>query len=432
MEIIKETMQSIVNPKTSAHISTTVKPKEDPLRKMLACEWNGTQSVKLAARPRPLVTDPQDVVLKVTSTTICGSDLHLYFNEIPGVRPLEVGDILGHEFMGIVEDVGPEVKNLKAGDRVVSSFAIADGTCKFCQKGQPSLCETTNPSGQMEKLYGQRTAGLFGYSHLTGGYHGGQAEYVRVPFADNNLLKVPNDLPDEKLIFLSDIICTGWHGCVLSKAGEEDHKTVAVWGCGPVGLMAIRLAFIRGAQKVFAIDHVGYRLDHAQRLGAIPINFEEVDDVGEHLLKLVPEGIDSCIECAGFRFPSTLSHKLQRALKLETDTLDIVQQMVKAARKGGNLALIGDYFNTGNGFPIGAFMEKGLWMTGGQSWPQTYWKELLPMIIDGRLDPTFVISHRMPLSKIDEAYRIFANCEDGALKIILTPSEISSKNFHGM
>jgi threonine dehydrogenase-like Zn-dependent dehydrogenase len=425
MQVIRETMQNIVNPPTDKYISTTIKPKEDPDRKMMALEWHGTTSVKLAVRNRPLVTDPQDAVIRITSTTICGSDLHLYTNEVPGVRPLEVGDILGHEFMGIVESVGPNVRDVKIGDRVVSSFAISDGTCRFCQNGKPSMCETTNPSSQMESLYGQRTAGLFGYSHLTGGYHGGQAEYVRVPFADYNLLKVPNNGPDEKYLFLSDIICTGWHGVELGRVGEEGFKTVAVWGCGPVGLMAIKLAFLRGAQKVFAIDHIPYRLDHAKQLGATILNFEDDTNIGERLNKICPEGIDTCIDCAGFRFPSTISHKIQRALKLETDTLDIVQQMIYAARKGGYVVLIGDYFNTGNGFPIGHFMEKGLHMTGGQSWPQTYWKTLLPMIEDGRLDPTFVITHRMPLSKIEEAYRMFSNCEDGALKIVLTPTDLA-------
>jgi threonine dehydrogenase-like Zn-dependent dehydrogenase len=425
MEVIRETMQNIVNPPTNKYISTTIKPKEDPDRKMMACEWHGTSSVKLALRPRPLVTDTTDALIRVTSTTICGSDLHLYLNEIPGVRPLEVGDILGHEFMGIVEDVGPNVTNIKKGDRVVSSFAIADGTCRFCKAGRPSMCDTTNPSGQQEALYGQRTAGLFGYSHLTGGYHGGQAEYVRVPFADTNLLKVPASGADEKYLFLSDIICTGWHGVDLGRVGEDEFKTVAVWGCGPVGLMAIKLAFIRGAQKVFAIDHIPYRLEAAQKLGATTLNFEDGTNIGERLLQICPEGIDTCIDCAGFRFPSTISHKIQRALKLETDTLDIVQQMIMAARKGGYVVLIGDYFNIGNGFPIGSFMEKGLTMTGGQSWPQTYWKTLLPMIEDGRLDPSFVISHKMPLSKIEEAYRIFSNCEDGALKIVLTPTDMT-------
>jgi len=322
--------------------------------------------------------------------------------------------------MGIVESVGPDVHNIKVGDRVVVSCVIACGNCNYCRNKEFSCCDTTNPSGQQEKLYGHRTGALFGYSHLTGAYDGGQAEFIRVPFADMNCLKVPDRLTDEQVIFLSDVLCTGWHGCELADISEG--MSVAVWGCGPIGLACMAWCRFRGARQIIAVDDCPYRLEYAKvRLGATTINFKQVDDVAQTIAKICPGGPDACIDCAGFRFPSTFLHKVEQALHLETDSMDIINQMVLSCRKAGKIALIGDYFGYGNHFPIGAFMEKGMQMRGGQVFVHKYWQQLLTYIEEGKFDPTFLISHTMPLEQAAEAYRKFANQEDNSIKILLKP-----------
>jgi threonine dehydrogenase-like Zn-dependent dehydrogenase len=384
---------------------------------MKALEWTGPASVRLAVRARPTITDPADAIIQITTTTICGSDLHMYLGEVPAMKK---GDIIGHEFMGIVREIGPNVRNIRIGDRVVVSAVIADGTCSFCLKGKYSLCDNTNPSVAMEQQYGHRLAGIFGYSHLTGGFPGGQAEFARVPIADVNCLQVPSHLPDEKVLFLSDIICTGWHGNELAKVKPGD--VVAVWGCGPVGLMALMLAKVRGASRIIAIDKVGYRLMVARDLlGAEIIDFSRMDVV-KTIHQLIPGGPDVCIECAGFRFPKSFAHKLQRALCLESDTPESIREAVIAVKKGGRIALIGDYFGDSNNFPIGALMEKNIKLKGGQVFVQKYWKHLLGMIERGEFDPTFVITHCFPLERGVEAYKLFDNRLDGSLKVLLKPS----------
>jgi threonine dehydrogenase-like Zn-dependent dehydrogenase len=329
------------------------------------------------------------------------------------------GDVLGHEFMGIIQEVGSEVKDLKVGDRVVVSAVIAEGECFFCKNGAFSCCDVTNPSKEMEQLYGQRIAGIFGYSHLTGGYEGGQAEFVRVPFADVNCLKVPESLPDEKVLFLSDIVCTGFHATEMGQVSKD--QTVAVWGCGPVGLMAIAWCFFRGAKRVIAIDSVDYRLDCAKnKLGAEIIDFTK-QDVVKTLLEMVPGGLDVCIDAVGFRFPKGIMDKLQKTLKLETDTAAILYEAIISVRKAGIVSVVGDYYAFANQFPVGAFMEKGVAMRGGQVFVQKYWKKLLEYIQKGQFDPSFVVTHVMPLEQAAEAYRMFDEKQDGMLKVVLKP-----------
>jgi len=405
---IDETIRPII-------CKTKVYGDTDEQFKMKAVQWMGPTKVVVNEVPKPKTTDPTDAVVRITTSTICGSDLHLYHGSVQG---MEKGDILGHEFMGIVEQVGSEVKDFKPGDRVVVSAVIACGTCWYCKRQEFSFCEYTNPSKEMEELYGHRIAGVFGYSHLTGGYPGGQAEYTRVPFADVNLLKVPSHLPDEKVLFLSDIACTSYHATQLGKVKEGD--VVAVWGCGPVGLLTLAWAKFKKASKIIAIDGIESRLRLAQeKLGADIINFNE-QDVVQTIRKLVPErGPDVVIECAGFRFPKSFTHRVQSALNLENDAMDILTEMVISCRKGGHLSLVGDYFLYGNSFPIGPLMEKGVIMRGSQVFVQRYWKDILNLIETGQFDPTFIITHHFRLDEAAEAYRVFDKKEDDAIKVLL-------------
>jgi threonine dehydrogenase-like Zn-dependent dehydrogenase len=402
------------------HLTTTAAhPLKSQTETMLACEWHGAEDMRVVPRGKPLITDPKDCIIKVTSTTICGSDLHMYFNKVPGDGAMQPGDVMGHESMGIVESVGPEVKNLKPGDRVVVSAVISCGNCFYCKKGDYSCCDTTNPSEQCEKMYGQRISGIFGYTHLTGAYDGGQAEFVRVPIADVNCLKVPNALSDEQVLFLSDIVCTGWHGCEMADVSQGE--TVAVWGCGPVGLCAMMWCRFRGVKDLIAIDHCPYRIETAKKLfNARTINFDQ-SDVVQTLKQLYPNGVDACIDCAGFRFPISDLHKKETAAGRETDALDIINEMVIACRKSGKIGLIGDYFGYGNHFPIGAMMEKGINMRGSQVFVQKYWRQLLGYIQEGKVNPTFLVTHTMPLDKAAEAYHKFAYQKDNVIKVVLKP-----------
>jgi threonine dehydrogenase-like Zn-dependent dehydrogenase len=409
-------VQQIVNPPVEKPITVSKHSKTDPSTTIMAAAWFGKRDVRMLQVPKPLVTDPGDAVVKITSTTICGSDLHMYLNKVPGIKPMEKGDILGHEFMGIVESVGPDVQNIKPGDRVVVSAIIACGQCWYCKNGYFSSCDTTNPSSQMEKLYGHRTGGIFGYSQLTGGYDGGQAEYVRVPFANLNCLKVPDNLPDEKVLFLSDVVCTAWHGCELGEVSKG--QTVCIWGCGPVGLLCAQWCKVRGASKVACIDDDTYRLEVARKIGAETINFDEANVI-ETIQRMFPGGPDVCIDCAGYRFPKSMLHQIEQFLKLETDALDIVDEMMRTVKKTGKVVLIGDYFGYANHFPIGAFMEKGLTMRGGQVFVQRYWKDLLGYIERGEFDPTVIVTHTMPLGRCPDAYDMFCYHKDNMIKCVL-------------
>jgi len=413
----QETVNTI--PDAADKISCSTKYKEDSIIKMQATEWHGTESVKLAERPAPTITDDNDCIVRITSTTICGSDLHLYYNQLPGgSAALHSGDILGHEAVGIVTSIGSNVNNIKIGDRVVISAVISCGQCSFCKEKKYSCCDTTNPSKLQEKLYGHRTSGLFGYSHLVGGYAGLQAEYARVPFADFNTLKITNDkLLDEQILPLADILCTGFHGNELAKVAEG--KVVVVWGCGPVGLMAQYMALYRKAKMVIGIDNHPHRLQLASKIGAQIINFDEVDVV-DTIKKLIPDGPDCCIDCVGYRFPKSWNQWIQqKVLHIATDAIDIPSECIKVCKKAGNIGLIGDYFNVCNSFPIGAFMEKSLTMSGGQLYCQKYWKYLLTLIENGELNPSFVFSHVMKFEDISKAYDIFANVKDNCVKILL-------------
>jgi threonine dehydrogenase-like Zn-dependent dehydrogenase len=338
----------------------------------------------------------------------------LYHKEFDGLEP---GDILGHEAVGIIEKVGPEVKNFKVGDRVVISAVISYGECFYCKQKQMSLCISTNPDPRLDAVYGQRLSGIFGYSHLLGGYDGCQAEFVRVPIGDVNCLKIPDTLSDAKAILLSDIACTGWHANELAEVREG--QTVAVWGCGPVGLMAMMWAKFRGASRIIAIDCLPYRMQLAKdKLGAEIIDFSKTDVVSA-LHTLLPLGADVCIEAVGFRYAKSLTHAAQRTAQLETDTPEILTEVIKCTRNGGHIAVVGDYYNLANAFPIGALMEKGLTFRGSQVYVQKYWQQLMEYFVQGRVDPSFVITHEMPLEKTDEAYRIFDQKQDGAIKILL-------------
>ncbi|CAF1058167.1 unnamed protein product [Didymodactylos carnosus] len=397
----------------------TITPKYHPNLTMKAVEWHGSKDIRVVDRPRPMITDPQDVILKVTSTAICGSDLHLYLNYVPG---LEKGDTLGHEFMGIVEDIGSEVKNLKKGDRVVTAFDIGCDRCVYCTDHKLfSSCDSTNDSKEQEKLYGHRTSGMFGYSHITGGWDGGQAQYVRVPFADSNTLLVPDSLPDEKVLFLSDILPTGWHATEMGEVSKG--QTVAIWGCGPVGMLAALSAQYKKAGRVILIDNEQYRLDYAKKHlpGIETINFSKRSTL-EQLKEMVPNGPDVAIEAVGFHYSRTTAHKAQMLVGLETDPSEMLNEMIMAVRKGGIISIVGIYVGTTNGFNIGAFMEKGLRMAGGQTPCQKYWPILLPLIESGKLDPSFVLTHTMPLEKAPDMYKIFDEKKDGCVKVILKPN----------
>lgn len=388
---------------------------------MRALTWHGKKDVRVDTVDDPGIVNPRDAIIKVTSTAICGSDLHLYDGVIPTMRE---GDILGHEFMGEVVEVGHGNAKLKKGDRVVVPFVIACGKCFYCERQLFSACDNSNPavkSDMSEMLYGYQMSGLFGYSHLTGGYSGGQAEYVRVPFADVGPIVVPDELEDDKVLFLSDILPTGWMAAENCEIEEGD--TVAVWGCGPVGLFAIQSALIMGAHKVIAIDHVPHRLELARQLGAEILDFEEVH-VHEALVEMTGGiGPDAVIDAVGMEShgfsPDNIMDRAEQAVMLETGRPHALRQAIVACRKGGRLSIPGVYGGFVNHFPLGALMEKGLTVRSGQTHVQKYLPRLLDLIREGTIDTTFLISHRLPLERAPEGYRVFADDKDKATKVVL-------------
>jgi len=390
----------------------------DHSKEVKALEFHGAQDVRVLYHPKPIITHEKDCVVRITTTTVCGSDLHLYHRLIP---ELKLGYVLGHEGVGIIESVGPGVKNVKVGQRVVVSAIMTCGECWWCKQELFSCCEATNNSGTMNTLYGHTSAGILGYSHLLGGYEGTQAEYVRVPFADNNVLPLPDNISDEKAMSLSDIACTSWHGTDLGEVSDkEGRNTVAIWGLGPVGLLAVQWAFVRGAKKVVAIDNVQARLDIAAKLGAVPLNFDK-QDVYETLMKEFPvtKGPDVAIDCVGFRYNKSWLHAVQKKLNLETDSIDVVVECIKCVRKGGVMVLIGDYVGYTNGFPIGAMMEKGLTTKGGQVHVQKYWKHILQLILENKFDPSVVYTHTFNFDQMAEVYAQFDAKEGGIIKPIV-------------
>jgi threonine dehydrogenase-like Zn-dependent dehydrogenase len=383
--------------------------------------WYGKQEVRVEEVPDPKIINRRDAVVKITSTAICGSDLHLYNGYVP---TMEKGDILGHEFMGEVMEVGPDVKNLSQGDRVVVAFPISCGKCFFCEKQMYSLCDNSNPNAWMaQKLFGHAPAGLFGYTHMLGGFAGGQAEYARVPFADVGTLKIPNGLSDEQVLFLSDIFPTGY--MAAENCNIEPGDTVAVWGCGPVGQFAIRSAFLLGAERVMAIDRFPERLAMAASGGAETINYEE-SDVYETLMENTGGmGPDSCIDAVGMEahVPGVIGayDRAKQAMMLESDRPHAFRQAVLACRKGGTVSVPGVYGGFDDKIPLGAVVNKALTIKSGQTHVQRYMQPLLERIQNGDIDPSFVVTHRMRLADAPAGYETFLKKQDDCIKIVLQP-----------
>jgi len=387
-----------------------------------AC-WTGINSVEILDVPDPRILDPRDAIVRVTSTAICGSDLHLYDGYIPAMRN---GDVLGHEFMGEVVELGSAVTNLKVGDRVIVPFPIACGACNACERELYSLCENSNPNAALaEKMFGYPTAGIFGYSHLTGGFAGGQAEYVRVPFADIGPLKIEDDtLTDEQVLFLTDIFPTGFMGAEMCEISEGD--IIAVWGAGPVGLFAVASAYLLGAHRVIAIDRFPYRLEMARARGAEVLNYEEVD-VSEALKDMTGgRGPDACIDAVGMEAhhgtPLINAYdRVKQGLRLQTERGHALRQAITSCRNGGIVSVVGVYGGFMDKFPTGSFMNRSLTLKAGQCHVHRYLRPLLQRIQDREIDPSFVITHRMTLDEAPRGYEIFKHKQDDCTKIVLTP-----------
>ena len=386
--------------------------------------WEGKKKVKVEQVPDPKILNSRDAIVRITSTAICGSDLHLFNGFVP---TMEKGDILGHEFMGEVVETGPGLKNhLKVGDRVVVPFPIACGSCFSCQKGMFSLCENTNPNAWLaEKMFGHATSGIFGYSHMTGGYAGGQAEFARVPFADVGPLKVPEGLTDEQVLFLSDIFPTGYMGAEMCDI--EPGDVIAVWGAGPVGQFAIASAKMLGAERVIAIDRFEYRLRMAsEKAGATEtINYEDVN-VLEALKEMTGgRGPDKCIDAVGMEAHGHTAmyayDRAKQALMLESDRPIALREAIMACRNGGTISVIGVYGGLIDKFPMGAVMNRSLTIKTGQCHVHRYMRPLLERIQRGEIDPSFVITHRLQLDQAPEGYDMFLNKEDECVKVVLKP-----------
>jgi threonine dehydrogenase-like Zn-dependent dehydrogenase len=394
---------------------------------MKALVWCAPYKVKVDNVPEPKILNRRDAIVKITSTCICGSDLHLYDGFMPAMKP---GDILGHEFMGEIVEVGPDVDKNKVnvGDRVVIPFNIACGSCFFCKRQLFSCCDNTNPKAYLaEKVFGYSPAGLFGYSHLTGGYAGGQAEYARVPYADVNAFKVPKDLPDHKLVFLTDIFPTGY--MAAEHANIQPDDTVAIWGCGPVGQFAIRSAYLLGAKRVIALDdgtRVPERLQMAREGGAVTVDIH--DEYVYDRLREMTGGIgpDVCMDAVGMEAHGysldAVYDKVKSMALMETERPHVVRQAINCCRKGGTVSIPGVYGGFSDKFPMGALMNKGLTIKTGQTHCQKYIPQLLERVQRGEIDPSFVVTHRLPLSQAPHGYDIFNKKKDGCIKIVLDPT----------
>jgi len=389
---------------------------------MKAVCWHGTGDVRVDNVPDPKILNPRDAVLRITSTAICGSDLHLYDGYIP---TMQSGDILGHEFMGEVVEVGSAVQNLKKGDRVVVPFPIACGRCFFCSRSLTSLCDNSNPNAHLtEKLYGYSPAGIFGYSHMMGGYAGGQAEYVRVPYADFGPMKVPEDVTDEQVLFLSDIFPTGYMAAEYADIHPGD--VVCVWGCGPVGQFAIKSAWLLGAERVIAVDRFPERLRLAADKGkAETLNLDEVDVMDALHEMTGGRGPDACIDAVGMEAHSNTFggyyDKVKAALWMATDRPNALRLAIQTCRKGGTVSVPGVYGGMLDQFPFGAAFNKGLTLKGGQTHVHRYMRPLLERIRKGEIDPTFIITHRLPLEKAPQAYQTFRDKQQDCIKVVLKP-----------
>jgi threonine dehydrogenase-like Zn-dependent dehydrogenase len=393
--------------------------------------WYGKNDVHVVDVPEPKIINQRDAILKITTTAICGSDLHLYNGFIP---TMEKGDILGHEFMGEVVEVGSEVKNLREGDRVVASFPISCGNCFFCQRELFSLCDNSNPNAWIaQKLMGHSPAGVYGYSHMLGGFAGGQAQYVRVPFADVGTIKIPPGLTDEQVLFLSDIFPTGY--MAAENCDIQAGDTIAVWGCGPVGQFAIKSAFLLGAERVIGIDRFPERLRMAsEQSGAETINYQHMD-VYDTLMEMTGGmGPDACIDAVGMEahVPGVIGvyDRVKQAMMLESDRPHAFRQTVIACRKGGTVSVPGVYGGFDDKIPLGALMNKGLTLKTGQTHVQHYMQPLLERVEKGEIDPSFVITHRLPLDQAPHGYEIFLNKQEECMKVVLKPWEESARTLH--
>lgn len=387
---------------------------------MRALTYQGAKDVRVETVPDPVITANDDIVLRVTATAICGSDLHIYRGKIPGMKD---GDILGHEFMGIVEEAGPGVSGLQRGDRVVVPFVIACGSCFYCDKTLFAACENTNPGrgAILNKKNATPGAGLFGYSHLYGGYAGGQAEYVRVPRANVGPLKIPQGLDDEQVLFLSDILPTGYQAAVNAQVGPG--ACVAIFGAGPVGLMSALCARFLGAQQIFMVDHNEYRLRFAaETYGVIPINFDKDEDPAEIILGATNgHGVDATIDAVGFEAKGSALETALTAIKLEGSSGKALRQCIAATRRGGVVSVPGVYAGFIHGFLFGDAFDKGLTFKMGQTHAQKFMPELLQHIAEGRMKPEVIISHRMKLEDAARGYEIFEQRQEECRKVVLTP-----------
>lgn len=391
---------------------------------MKALCWHGKHDIRYETVPDPQIEDSRDAIIKVTTCAICGSDLHLFNGFVPGMMS---GDIMGHEFMGEVVEVGSANKKLKVGDRVVVPFTIICGECDQCRRGNFSVCERTNRNKKIgDTVFGHTTAGLFGYTHLTGGYAGGQAEYVRVPYADVAPVKVPDNLTDEQVLFLGDIFPTGWQAAVQCDIQPTD--TVAIWGAGPVGQFAIRSAVMLGAEQVVAIDNQPDRLSMAEAAGAIVINYDD-DSVLDRLNELTKgKGPDKCIDAVGMEAHSLRSldsaiDRVKQAVMIESDRPHVLREMIYVCRPAGVLSVPGVYGGLVDKIPMGALMNKGLTLRAGQTHVNRWTDDLLRRIDQGQIDPSFVITHTVDLEDGPEMYRTFREKQDGCIKVVMKPGQ---------
>lgn len=391
---------------------------------MRALVWHGKEDIRCDSVSDPEIEHPRDAIIKVTSCAICGSDLHLFHNFIPA---MESGDIMGHEMMGEVVETGSAMNGrLKKGDRIVVPFTITCGECDQCKRGNFSVCERSNRNKEMaDKAFGHATAGLFGYTHLTGGFPGGQAEYLRVPFADSTHIKVPDSMTDEQALFLGDILPTGWQAAVHCDIERTD--TVVIWGCGPVGQMAIRSAVLLGAKQVVAIDCIPERLSMAEAGGAITINFLE-ESVVERLNDLTEgKGPEKCIDAVGLEShvsmsqPDTLLDRAKQMVMLESDRPHVVREMIYVCRPGGIISIAGVYAGLVDKIPLGMAMNKGLSFRMGQTHVKRWTDDLIRRIEEGQLDPSFVITHTKGLDEGPEMYKVFRDKQDSCIKVVLKP-----------
>jgi threonine dehydrogenase-like Zn-dependent dehydrogenase len=391
---------------------------------MRALVWHGKEDIRCDTVSDPEIQDPRDAIVKVTSCAICGSDLHLFHNFVPAMLP---GDIMGHEMMGEVVEVGSGVDgHLKVGDRIVVPFTIICGECEQCRRGNFSVCERSNRNKYMaDKVFGHATAGLFGYTHLTGGYPGGQAQYLRVPFADKTHIKVPDALTDEQALFLGDIFPTGWQAAVQCEI--EDTDTVAIWGCGPVGQMAIRSAVLLGARQVVAIDRLPERLSMAEAGGAIGINFAQESVVGRLNELTEGKGPEKCIDATGLEshvslsLPDTIYDRAKQMIGIESDRPHVLREMIYVCRPAGVISIPGVYAGLVDKIPIGQAMNKGLTFRMGQTHVNRWRDDLLRRIQDGQIDPSFVITHTASLEDGPEMYKVFRDKQDSCIKVVLKP-----------